>query len=310
VTSRPFTIGITGLNSQGAATPNYRGPVVISAEGLSPEDTTGAAFTPAVAGAEEFAGGSAEVDAKYNLWGTIKIKASDQAYPAQCGSSEPVRFLPSGLLVEVKPAAGRDFFYTGETIEAAFSVLDADKAPISNYQGKIDIAATLGLNISGECRFEEADKGRKVFSFSVDSPGEYEISASEEESGLKSEKPKIQVKQASLQVVSTFAPVGSAEVIIKLVDENGRVITSESSLTVQVTLEEESPDGSSSSSASTGGVVFNRGIARILVSDTQAEKVVITPVANYDFKIKPGTVTFGRIAKTGVGTLMWREIKE
>ena len=57
-------------------------------------------------------------------------------------------------------------------------------------------------------------------------------------------------------------------------------------------------------------ITFNDGIAKVLVSNSQPEVVIISQKSLYDFKIKTGTITFGRITKTGIGTLMWREIKE
>ncbi len=144
----------------------------------------------------------------------------------------------------------------------------------------------------------------------VDSPGFYVAEAEEEEIGLRGESPKIEVKRATLQVVSTYAPVGTTEVTVRLVDEGGNIISSENELTIQIGLEEEHDDGSASSPAVQSPVKFKKGLAKIPVSNTQAEIVAIFPQGQYDFKIKKGTVTFGRIAKTGIGALMWREIKE
>jgi hypothetical protein len=57
-------------------------------------------------------------------------------------------------------------------------------------------------------------------------------------------------------------------------------------------------------------VRFINGQIRIPVSDTEAEEVGIIPQTELGLKVKAGKVTFGRIAKSGIGTLMWREIKE
>ncbi|UCD14879.1 MAG: hypothetical protein JSV34_03915, partial [Candidatus Omnitrophota bacterium] len=72
----------------------------------------------------------------------------------------------------------------------------------------------------------------------------------------------------------------------------------------------EFPNSSAVSSASATPVSFRNGTVVILVSDAQAETVTISPKSAYNFKIKKGTVTFGRVAKTGIGTLMWREKRD
>ncbi|MBU4457948.1 MAG: hypothetical protein KJ902_04305 [Candidatus Omnitrophica bacterium] len=311
VVNRAFQVGVSGLNAQGRIAPNYQGPSALSPVYISPDTVSGGAITPQTISAGGFQDGLAEVNVKYNRWGAIRIKAYDEAYPAKTGLSEVVSFVPGGLLVELEsPPSERDFFYTGETFEISISVIDEEKNPIPNYQGKINISSTLGLDLPGEYQFMEVDQGRKTFLISADSPGFYAVAAEDEGGELKGESPKIEVRQATIQVVSTFAPVGTTEVLIQLVDEEGNIITSENELTMQVGLQEEYDNSSSSSSATQNPVTFNKGVARILVSNTQAEMVAIAPKSLYDFKIKKGTVTFGRIAKTGIGSLMWREIKD
>jgi len=78
---------------------------------------------------------------------------------------------------------------------------------------------------------------------------------------------------------------------------------------MDIDLEEEFANDTSSSEAETQTVRFQKGIAKFTVTDQEAEIITITPKSGYKFKIKKGTVKFGRIAKAGIGTLMWREIR-
>ncbi len=311
VVGRPFSLGVSALNALGAHAPNYEGPTELSFIGVSPEEIRGGAISPSTIDLGGFVNGLAEVMVSYNLWGTIKMEANDLACPAQAGMSEAITFQPGGLLVEViSPPSGRDFFYLGETIGIAVSLVDEEGLAIANYQGTVEISSTIGLGLPDEYLFTELDEGKHTFHTNVDSAGIYTVSCKEKASELEGEGSPIEVREASLVVESTVAPVGTTEVTIKLVDEQGNLIDSESELSVLIGLEEEIDDGSASSLATSMPITFVDGRAKILISNTQAEIVTISPSSQYKFKIKKGTVTFGRIAKTGVGTLMWREIKE
>lgn len=306
-----FQLTASAVNVNGEGCPNYQGPANVFADYVSPPSVAGGAITPSTITEGQFSAGYAQISAKYNRWGTIRIKVVDGSYPDRGGVSDSVNFLPTNVIVEVEtPKSGRDFFYTAETFEVAVSVVDADGEPIPNYQGIVDISSTLGLDITGQYQFKEDDLGRKVFPVTVDSPGTYEVSVVDEISNLSGKSSAIKVKRVTVEVVSVFAPVGTAEVVIRLMDEEGNVISSEDELDMQVTLEEEYADGSASSSAVEEPVTFKKGVAKIGVSNLQAEIVTISPKARYDFKVKKGTITFGRVAKTGIGSLMWREIKE
>lgn len=311
VVSRAFQLEAAALNTQGMPAPNYQGPAALSQVYVTPEVVFDGEIAPAIINVGQFHNGWASISAKYNRWGIIKIEAHDEAYPAKSGLSNTVSFVPSGLLIEVESAPSeRDFFYTGETFEILISLVDAINCPIPNYEGRIDISSTLGLDLPDDYRFEDIDEGRKTFLGTVDTPGFYTVEAEDVESDLEGKSPQIQVKRANLEVISTFAPVGTTEVRVELKDDEGNIITSENELTIQVSLKEEYDDSSASSPAVQHSVTFKKGVAKILVSNTQTEVVTITPAAQYDFKIRKGTVTFGRIAKTGIGTLMWREIKD
>jgi len=309
VVSRNFQLAVSALNKNSQVCPNYQGPATLSVVAVAPGESDGI-ITPTSLTAGDFSNGLAEKDINYNRWGTIKIKAADLAYSDKNAESQPISFQPSAILIEVEPAsAQRDFFYVSESIPIEVSILDEAENPIPNYQGTITISSTLGLGLVDEYEFIEVDQGKHTFLTSVSSAGLYEVTVGGA-GELKAESPEIEVKEAKLEVISIDAPVGTAEVTILLLDESGNPISSENELTLTVTLEEEYDDGSSSSSATQTPVTFRKGVAKVLVSNSQAERVSVSAFSTLDFKTRKGTVTFGRTAKSGIGTLLYREIKD
>lgn len=311
VVNKPFTLTVSSLNAFGQGTPNYYGTASVKAVLVSPEGAAVGTITPTSLGAADFTAGIASVSASYNYWGNIKVEVYDAAHPIKSGASGQIQFNPAELLLEVKaPSATRDFFYVGETIEISVSALDTLEVVIPNYLGNIDVSSTTGMGLPSKYQFVASDTGKHIFAVSVDSGGTYSVYAEDRDSGLKSDRVKFEVKEVILEVVSTVSPVGTTEIIIRLVDEDGNLISGESSLDTLISLSEENDDSSASSSATSVPVTFQNGIAKILISNSEAEVVTISPSSKYDFKIKTGTVTFGRFTKTGIGTLMWREIKD
>ncbi|HLD69961.1 MAG TPA: hypothetical protein VJA17_04270, partial [Candidatus Omnitrophota bacterium] len=271
----------------------------------------GGAISPAAVNTGDFIKGSAQTSVSYNRWGSMVIEAHDPNYPQKKGASEPITFKPGAIVIEAQAhPSGRNFYYVGESIALSVSAVDELKVPIPNYQGSIEISSPPELAVAEQYQFTETDAGKHIFITSASSAGFYTVSLEDKGSALKAESPKLEVKGAVLEVVSTFSPVGTTEVVIKLVDEQGNIIKSESSLALQVGLEEERDNSSASSSTFNAPATFQNGVAKILIGNTEAEVVTISPSSNFNFKVKKGAVTFGRAAKTGIGTLMWREIKK
>lgn len=290
---------------------NYKGPAALEIIPVLPKDTLGGALTPSTLSAENFSDGAAEKDIAYDRWGTIKIKAYDKDHPAKSGTSGEISFLPHSVLIDVvAPSEKRNFFYVGENIEVVVTVADASKEAIANYLGNIILSSTVGLSVPEGHQFVAADEGKYSFITSADSAGDYKVSAVEKESELAAQSPTIVVKKVYLQVVNTEAPIGSTEVAVQLVDEDNNLITTESGLTVNIELEEELVNSTASSPGILTPSFFKDGIAKFIVSNTEAEDVIITPKSRYKFEIKKGTVKFGKISKKGIGVLMWRELKE
>jgi hypothetical protein len=102
-------------------------------------------------------------------------------------------------------------------------------------------------------------------------------------------------------------PVGTGEVTIQIVDENGSVITSENNLGVNVRVFEELDNNSV---FLPGELTFKKGRIMLPISDTEAETVGIVLSSAFKIKSKKGTIIFGRAGKTGINQLMWRELKK
>ncbi|UCD54730.1 MAG: hypothetical protein JSV93_04190 [Candidatus Omnitrophota bacterium] len=311
IVSKPFTLEVTSFNAQKDVTPNYEGPCELTGLHILPEHVLKAVMSPNQLDEKDFDGGRAELEVTYNRWGELKIKAQDSAHPSRMGLSEIVKFHPESIKVEVKPPPGeRIFFYTGEEIEITVSLLDEAGEPVVNYLGSIAIDASPELALLPAYQFTESDEGTHAFVVACDSSDEYFVTVEEKSAGISAESPPIKVKQATIVVIPKESPTGTAEVTIIITDEEGNIITSESDMLVWVSLEEEFPNDSALSTAILRPVIFHNGVSRIIITDPEAEVVTVTPRSEYEFKIKQGTVTFGRIAKKGIGTLLWRELKE
>ncbi|MBN2483891.1 MAG: Ig-like domain-containing protein [Candidatus Omnitrophica bacterium] len=303
-----FEVTVQALNALGEVTPNYNGtinitPIIVS--GI----LDGGTITPS---SYTFTNGEATIDIAYNRWGSIKIQAADSAYPAQKGvSSKTINFSAAELAVDIKFPSNRDFFYTGETFDITVSVLDGNGNPIPNYQGVIQFSSLTSINLPSEYIFTDADNGKKIFSATAQTPGTNQIWVEEKSTGLKKQSPIFEIVLGTLIVIAPpDAPIGSVEITVGLVDENGNYIQ-ENNLEVLLQLDEENPDGSAYSSSLLTPIKLQNGKAIMTLSNSEAENVLLTPYSSdFQFKVQEGQVRFGRIAKSGIGTSLWREIKK
>jgi len=307
--NKTFELQVSALNQNGEVTPNYDGPVSLTIDAVSPDDASGGSISISSLTNGDFTAGEAVKGVSYDRWGTIEIVAADTTYPDKSGTSERLSFMPDNISVEVEaPTTDREFYYVGESIGILVSATDDNGEAIPNYQGLVNVSTTLGLSLADTYQFQASDEGKHAFITSVSSSGYYQAAFEDAIADITGTSSQIEVKNATIVVISTVSTIGTAEVTVQLVDDDGNIIDTESELLVQIELEEEYDDDSSSTS--TAPVTFNNGIAKILVSNNQAETVTISPSSDFNFKVKKGTITFGRIAKTGIGTLMWREIKK
>ncbi|MDI6606331.1 MAG: hypothetical protein QME65_04240, partial [Candidatus Omnitrophota bacterium] len=156
--------------------------------------------------------------------------------------------------------------------------------------------------------FKESDAGEHKIIATSAKAGTYTVGASIEEGALSAESPLITVKEAYLQVIDTVALIGTGEVVVQLVDENGNVISSENQLPINLTTEEELENNSAS--LPSGPITLKEGRAIIPISDTEAETVTIIPSSPYKIQIIKGKIIFGQIGRSGISPQMWRELKE
>ena len=311
IVGRSFDISVDAKNLSGQLTPNYKGNVNLSPVFVEPSGAEGASFSPSVIAGSSFSGGRAEVPVSYNRWGTIKIRAADAQYPYKFVESGNIKFNPSSLKITVPtPPSGRDFFYIGEIIPIEMAVNDAANQPIPNFEGQLIITASSNLNLPSAYNFNARDAGKHTFPVSAKATGKYTVRAREPISGLSTESSQFEIRNATIVVIDTTSPIGTGEVLIQLVDDQGRVITTESSLEILIKLIEGLDNLSASSLGTVTPVRFINGQIRIPVSDTEAEEVGIVPQTELGLKIKSGKITFGQVSRSGIGTLMWREIKE
>ncbi|MFH1798849.1 MAG: hypothetical protein ABH844_05925 [Candidatus Omnitrophota bacterium] len=311
IVNASFDAEIVAYNARGIVTPNYRGPCVLTAVPVLSADTSDGQIVPGLVSENDFSGGIARINAFYDRWGLILIEASDTNNPSRNGTSGNVMFYPKDVLLEITPPEGdRTFFYTGESFDVVISLVDDNGELIPNYASSIVLNPDSGLKIENTYQFIPADGGKHTFFAVCDAPGSYRISVNEPSSGKSVQSEKIKVKQATLTVISTEAAVGTiAEVFVTLTDEENNVITTENNLTINITFEEENPNGTAESSTERVPVTFRKGVAKFTITNPEAEIVTVIPKSEYGFKIKRGTVKFGRVAKFGIGTLMWREVK-
>ncbi len=306
--SKPFSLKVTAQNVSSVTTPNYNGNVNLTPLAVSPPNTTPGSLAPSLAAGSGFENGTANVTADYRLYGTIKIRVEDQLDKTKQGISGDIAFLPQGLSISVNDQGnGRDFFYIGEPVGISVKVVDALGQPILNYPGVVTLNTSTGLSLPSEYTFVSIDAGQHIFSAKPLQIGSYTVVVKAEGDVLRAESPAIKVKGATLQVINTTSPLGTGEIVIQLVDDQGNVITKENNLTIGIKAIEDVANNSVSLSGAS--VRLREGRAIIPISNSEAEIVTIIPSSTFKIKVKKGTITFGRAGKTGMSTIMWRELK-
>ncbi len=310
IVNKPFRVTLEALNSAGLPTPNYNRGVRLEALSVDSQDLDGGKLSVSEVAGNLFNSGSASADLVFDRVGKIQIQASDALAGSQRGLSDVVSFVPKALKIEVQdPPEHRDYFYVGEAIQVFLEAVDYLDKPISNFESKVAISSQPDLALPLDLQLTSADQGKKSLMMSAPAAGNYLITIKSSSPNLEAVSPAIQVRDATVQVNSTTAPVGSTEIEIELVDEKGQRIK-DSRVTLTVILQEENPNNSAISSATEREVVFNHGIAKIDVMDLEAETVTVIPKSLMGFKIRSGTIIFGRIGKSGIGSLMWWEVKD
>ncbi len=304
VVDKPFSLTVSAVNSKGAPTPNYSGTVTLGIESLD-ANSSGSLGTASVT----LNGGPQTIETTFNAWGSIYINAEGGESSGLIGKSEVLTFHPHTLsLVVTEPPAPRDFFYIQEPINLALSALSYTGSTISNYAGTVTFNSAAVLGLPPEVTFQN---GQTLSLQAVGQlPGTYSLSAQDTASGVGSEDYLVHIKEAILKVASTVGAVGgSVEVPIYLVDEEGEIIDAESNTILSFLFDEENPNNSMNSSSYNYPIQLINGRATLLVTNTEAETITITPSFPFALKVESGTVRFGRYATKGVGVLLWRELR-
>lgn len=311
IVAKPFPMTVSALTVDGTAAPNYQGPAALQAVAVNPPIAAGGAISPSQLESAQFVNGVAQIQASYNLWGTISIQAHDQISPDQRGSIPTIYFAPGSITAKANvPPAGRDFFYTGEQFLVTVSVFDALGTVISNFQQEVVIHTDPNFEgLDDVYLFMPQDSGVKTFALSTQTPGSY-VFKFQTSDGLTAQTEPVKVEQATIQVIPTVAPIGKTQVEIQLLDSQGKRILSDSTLPLTITFDESSANGSVFLDSPGKPVLFHNGVAKIVLGDTEAETVTINPQSTYNFKIQSGTVTFGKVGKSGIGTLLYWEDKD
>ncbi len=305
-----FPATVKALSKDGALAANYQGPAKIEPVAVTPSSSNGV-FSLSELGAGQFQNGEVTLNTSYDRWGSIQILAHDVAHPEKKGSSSDVKFNPKSISINVKPPSGsRDFFYVAENIEIVVSVFGENDLPIENYQGTVTLTPSPEFGIPSQYVFTSEDKGQKTFIVPAGNPGAYKVKVRDAAAALEAESQKFEVKDATVIVSSTSAPVGSAAVEIQLVDSKGKRITSENEMTLTIIIGEENGNGSVFFSQAGKLVMFKKGIAKIVIGDDEAETVTISAKSIFGLKVIDGKVVFGRPGAIGIGALMLREKKD
>lgn len=304
ITSKPFNLSIKAINKNGDKTSGYNSECLILA--YSPQKELKGIINP---DKFKFEAGEITLSPVYNQWGDVKIKVQDENYPNIFGESETLHFFVDDIGLEVNFPPGRDFFYAGENFDISIFPLDGLGNTISNYEGEVNIEATSSLLLPAHYKFSKDDKGRKVFKVSVDKGGVYSLKVEEGET-KKTKKIDFEVKEATLIITAPpSAGIGSVDVGVKLVDEEGNVIP-DNTLEIKATLEEENPNSSVYSQATKKPLTLYKGRAQFSITESEAEEVGVMVFApSLNIKSKAVKIKFGHIAKTGIGTFLWREKK-
>lgn len=300
----PFNLTVSAINAKGAPTPGYSGTVTLGLETVDP-NASGTLSTTSVS----LNGGPKTIETSFNAWGSIYINAEAADNTSLIGKSNILTFHPYQLKMEITaPPSPRDFFYIQEPIQVKLSAISFTGGTIPNYAGTVTFNSAAVLDLPDEMTFQN---GQSLSLQAVGKlPGTYSLSARDIASGVSTENYLVHIKEAILKVISTVGAVGSSvEVPIYLVDEEGEIIDAESSTELSFLFDEENDNNSLNSSSYNYPIQLINGRATLLLTNTEAENITITPSFPFALKVESGTVRFGRYATKGVGVLLWRELR-
>lgn len=312
--AKAFTLTVTARNASAATCPNYKGIADLSVNYSSPSTSQSGSLGTSSLTSTYWTNGIATIDSQtYNKWGAITITATDATLTTRTGTSSNIVFVPKDFSITLSsPPASRTFYYVNEEFSSAVNARDYNDSTITNYQGTIRFD-TSGLDgVITDYTYTTSDAGSHRFS-GFYGASEKTTSTSVKDTiyttvtGLSS---TITIKAATIKVISNSGPVGSISVQVKILDSNGEVITEDDSTTFTVTITEfMEGNNSATSAATTAKVTVTGGVASIILKNTEAEIVTVTPSASPTLTAIAGTIRFGMVSGSGVGVQLWREIR-
>jgi hypothetical protein len=162
--------------------------------------------------------------------------------------------------------------------------------------------------------FLEQDRGIRAFRVFSDRAGVFGITVTDTEYvGSATSADEFEVKNGTLVIEPRLVPVGTTEVILKILDDDGVVLTDDLSTEFTVALSESNANGSASSPAVRVPVTVNRGTASFPLTDTEAETVTVRAESVPELDSESVEITFvtgGAVLREGGMRFdYWREVK-
>lgn len=310
--SKPFDLTVIARNAQAVTCPNYSGDTVLSVNYVSPSVSQSGVLTVTTLGSANFINGTASLTTQaYNKWGTITITAADSILSSSKGVSVDINFAPQDFSISLSaPPPSRNFYYVNENFSATVEARDFNAAAISNYKGTVVFTGS-GLSVPSDYTFSDTDAGSHLFD-NINGASDIStiLSASDTVfASVSGSSQVITVKSATINVISTSGSVGPLVVQVQILDSKGNVITSDNSTSFTVTIAEFVKNSSIVSKAVTNKVTVSQGSALISVTDSEAETVTITAIAEPSLVSVAGLVRFGTVSGGGIGVQYWREIQ-
>jgi len=314
VVNKPFTLTVTCRNASEETCPNYQGTVELSVNYILPSANQSGSLSTNSLTSNYWTNGIAVVtDMSYDKWGTITIAAADTTLTTQTGTSSNITFIPKDLLITLSdPPPSRTYYYTNEDFSATVTARDCNNNAISNYQGTVSFTGE-GLILPEDYTFTTTDEGIHEFT-EINGPEEAQTTLSVQDTtytDITGASDTITLKEGTIKIYSASGPIGSIIVQVKILDSNEDVITEDDSTTFTVAITEFMKDNNSCTSTATSTpVTVTNGFAAIIIRDTEAETVTVTPLSTPVLFAVSGTVRFGTVSGSGVGVQLWREIRK
>lgn len=319
VAARPFTLSVRAVNRDGVLTPNFSRVVALEAIPVNPPDLGAGEITPEVLAFEDGTAGGGK-DFRYGRWGTVRFFVRDSLATSGIergeALSEPVSFHPAAFRLSLSdPPRERDYYYIDEVFDLGIEALDFENQTLTGYRGTVSFQLSLpGPSVLERYAFLEQDRGIRAFRVFSDRAGVFGITVTDTEYvGSATSADEFEVKNGTLVIEPRLVPVGTTEVILKILDDDGVVLTDDLSTEFTVALSESNANGSASSPAVRVPVTVNRGTASFPLTDTEAETVTVRAESVPELDSESVEITFvtgGAVLREGGMRFdYWREVK-